>query len=119
MELSRRYDLPVLAVLQGMPHFLSACSGADATKCAASDPAQYGRYAGEVAAHANGAISFEILNEPDTSLMFRGTPEDYARMLAAAHDAIGSRAPSSRVVLGGVSEIEARTWLGRVFATPD
>ncbi len=117
--LSRRYDLPVLAVLTGVPTYLSACSDREATRCAAADPAAYGELAGVVARHLQGAISlFEILNEPDTSLMFRGSPEDYARMLASAHDEIRSQAPDAQVVLGGVSEIGARTWLSRVFATP-
>ena len=50
--------------------------------------------------------------------MFRGTPEDYARMLAAAYDGIKARSPASRVLLGGVSGTIAKDWLTRVFATP-
>ncbi len=119
MALSRKYDMPVLAILIGVPEFLSACRDADARKCAARDPALYGNYAAEVAAHTRGVIdSFEILNEPDTNEMFRGTPEDYARMLASAHDAIKARSPGSTVVLGGVSGLAATSWLARVFATP-
>jgi hypothetical protein len=119
VDLSRRYDLPILAILIGVPRFLSTCSGAQSQKCAAADPAAYGGYAGEVARHTQGAIDFfEIMNEPDTELMFRGTPEDYARMLAAADGAIGTRSPGSRVVLGGVSDLDARDWLNRAFATP-
>jgi len=119
MALSRKYDMPVLAILIGVPEFLSSCRGADARKCAARDPGLYGNYAAEVAAHTRGVIdSFEIINEPDTDDMFRGTPEDYARMLASAHNAIKARSPGSTVVLGGVSGLAATGWLTRVFATP-
>ena len=86
----------------GDPHRRARASsrsvdGNDAQKCAASDVAAYGRYAGEVAEHTRGAINlFEIINEPDSSAMFRGTPEDYARMLAAAYDEIKARSPGQR-----------------------
>ncbi len=119
VALSRRYELPVLAVLIGVPEFISVCHDDDAEKCAASDVAAYGRYAGEVAEHTRGAISlFEIINEPDSTGMFRGSPEDYARMLSAAYREIKARSPGSSVLLGGVSGTIAKDWLGRVFATP-
>ena len=50
--------------------------------------------------------------------LYRGTPEDYARMLAAAYDGIKARSPASTVLLGGVSGTIAKDWLTRVFATP-
>ena len=119
VELSRRYGMPVTAILIGVPTFISVCHDAARQQCAADDMAAYGRYAGEVAEHTRGDISlFEIINEPDSRAMFRGTPEDYGRMLAAAYDGIKARSPGSRVLLGGVSGTIAKDWLDRVFATP-
>ena len=119
VELSRRYGIPVTAILIGVPTFISACDNDALQTCATDDVAAYGRYAGEVAEHTRGAINlFEIINEPDSGAMFRGTPEDYARMLAAAYTGIKARSPGSRVLLGGVSGTIAKPWLTRVFATP-
>ncbi len=119
VELSRRYDIPVTAILIGVPAFISACDNKALQTCATDDVAAYGRYAGEVAEHTRGAIDlFEIINEPDSSAMFRGTPQDYAHMLASAYDGIKARSPASRVLLGGVSGTIAKDWLTRVFATP-
>ena len=50
--------------------------------------------------------------------MFRGTPQDYARMLASAYDGIKARSPASRVLLGGVSGTIAKDWLTRSVRHP-
>jgi hypothetical protein len=108
LALSRRYQLPVLGILMSPP-------GAPE----APPPGQFGRMAGEVAAHARGTIAhWEILNEPDGIWAFRGTPEDYAHMLRAAHDAIAASAPEAHVALGGLMGSHDPRWLERVFATP-
>ena len=121
MELSRRYRLPVLGIVLGTPAYVSDCPerGADAGRCGARDPGEYGRLAGELAAHARGNIAYwEILNEPDGHWAFEGTPEQYARMLSASHDAIKARAPEDQVVLGGVMAPTNPHWIDQVFATP-
>jgi hypothetical protein len=120
-RLAHLHDLRVLGVLLGVPIWLSACPerGADAPRCAARDPAEFGRLAGEVAAHAAGSIDYwQVLNEPDADWAFTGTAEDYARMLSAAHDAIKDRAPGARVVMGGVERPWESRWIERVLATP-
>jgi hypothetical protein len=114
IELARRHDLKLLGILRGSPLWLSGCS-----KCAPRDPAEWGRLAGEVAAHARGEIDhWEILNEPDARWAFTGSPEIYARMLGAAYDAIKREAPDSRVVFGGVERPREHDWIERVLATP-
>jgi hypothetical protein len=121
IRLARRHDLKVLGLILGVPSWLSACPdrGADAPRCAARDPAEFGRLAGEVAAHARGSIDhWEILNEPDADWAFKGRPEDYARMLSAAYDAIEHGAPEAQVVMGGVERPWEHAWVERVFATP-
>jgi hypothetical protein len=118
VALSRKYDIPITAVVIGVPSFLSACSN-QSKDCAPSDFAAYGNFVGEIAERTRGAIgTFEILNEPDTREAFRGSPEDYARMLSAAYGQIKSRSPGSRVLIGGVSGTGAKDWLTRVFGTP-
>jgi hypothetical protein len=121
IRLARHQDLEVLGLVLGVPSWLSDCPelGSDAARCAARDPAEFGRLAGEVAAHARGSIDhWEILNEPDANWAFKGGPEDYARMLSAAYDAIKERAPEAQVVMGGVERPWEHAWVERVLAAP-
>ena len=121
IRLARRHELRVLGLILGVPTWLSDCPelGLDAPRCAARDPAEFGRLAGEVAVHARGLIDhWEILNEPDADWAFKGGPEDYARMLSAAYDAIKGRAPEAQVVMGGVERPWKHGWIERVLATP-
>jgi hypothetical protein len=104
-RLSRRFRLPVLGILVTPPDF--------------TDAREFGRLAGEAAERAGPAIGhWEVLNEPDADFAFRGTPEQYARMLSAAHDAIKAREPNDRIVLGGLLKPRETGWLARVFAMP-
>jgi hypothetical protein len=118
--LAERHDLRVLGVILSVPAWLSNCPGGpEPLRCAARDPAEFGRLAAEVAVHARGSIEhWQILNEPDADWAFKGTAEDYARMLGAAYDAIRERVPDAQVVLGGVERPWERTWIERVLATP-
>ncbi|MGH2712641.1 MAG: hypothetical protein ACRDM7_01915 [Thermoleophilaceae bacterium] len=121
MRLARRHDIAVLGLILSVPTWLSDCPerGADAPLCAAREPAEFGRLAAEVAAHARGSIDhWEILNEPDANWAFKGGPRDYARMLGAAYDAIHARVPEARVVMGGVERPRERDWIERMLATP-
>jgi hypothetical protein len=119
--LAERHDVKVLGLILGMPSWLSSCPdlGPGAALCPARDPAEFGRLAAEVAAQASGSIRhWEILNEPDADWAFKGTAEDYARMLSAAYDAIHARVPQARVVMGGVERPRERAWIERMLATP-
>jgi hypothetical protein len=121
IELAKRHDVKLLAIIRGTPSWLSECPdrGAKASICAPRDPGEWGRLAGEVAAHARGSIDrWEILNEPDARWAFLGSAEGYARMLSAAYDAIKSRVPEAKVVFGGVERPREHDWITRVFATP-
>ena len=117
--LSRRYELPVLAILERTPTFISSCPERwpHAGGCAPSDPEEWGRLAGEVAAHARGTIHhWQITNEPDLGSRFDGPPQEYARMLGAAHRHIKARVPEATVVLGGLLRSPDEGWLERFFA---
>ena len=121
VELAERHDLEVLGVILGMPDWMSTCPerGAEAALCPARDPADFGRLAAEVAAYARASIRhWEILNEPDARWAFKGTAEDYARMLSTAYDAIHARVPEAQVVLGGVERPREHEWTERMLATP-
>ena len=120
-ERSRRHDLSVLGILLAPPAYLTTCPERwpNARLCAAADPAEFGRLAGEVANRTRDIIThWEIVNEPDGSWAFEGTAEQYARMLRAAYDGIKARVPGATVVMGGVQSPHEPAWLERMFATP-
>jgi hypothetical protein len=114
IERSKRYGVKVLGLIRGTPSSMASC-----TICPPRDPRAWGRLAGQVAAHARGEIDhWEILNEPDGDWAFRGTAQDYARMLSAAYDSIKSAAPEDLVVFGGVERPRDHAWIEQVLATP-
>jgi hypothetical protein len=121
IDRAQRYGVRVLGLIRGTPLWLSSCPRrppAQATICAPRDATQWGRLAGEVAAHAKGEIDhWEILNEPDADWAFTGSAEDYARMLSAAYDAIKAQTPEDQVVFGGVERPRDHAWIERVLAT--
>jgi hypothetical protein len=105
IELAKKNQLRVLGIVLAPP--------------AGADEEDFGRLAGEVAEHAAGKVDhWEIINEPDGAWAFDGPPEQYARMLSAAYDAIKARAPAAKVLLGGLMRPHEPGWLERVFATP-
>jgi hypothetical protein len=108
LELSRGHELPILGILMRPP-------GAAPW----DDPEAFGRLSAAVAAHARDTVThWEILNEPDGPWAFDGTPEQYARLLRAAYDAIGARVPEATVAMGGLMTPENPAWLDRMLATP-
>jgi hypothetical protein len=105
IALSKKHDLPVLAILLTPREY--------------TDAEEFGSRSGAIAEHAGSAIDhWEILNEPDGDWAFAGTPEEYARMLSAAHDAIKAHQPGATVLLGGLQRPHEPGWLQRVFDTP-
>ena len=121
LELARAHHLRVLGVLLGSPAYVSTCPERwpDGGRCAAGDTEEFGRLAGEIAAHAKDTVHhWEVVNEPDGEWAFEGTPEQYAAMLSAAYDGINARVPNASVVLGGIMKPHEPGWLERVLATP-
>ena len=123
MALSQRYAMPVVADLFTIPWWLADCpvptTGPPASHCATADLTDYGAMIGQIVAHADAVIhDWEVWNEPDTTAFFTGTPQQYAWMLRAAHDAITAADPGAVVLLGGMSSTAAMPWLAQVFATP-
>lgn len=122
MALSQRYHLRVIADLFTVPTWLAGCSAAGAvaeSRCAPASYTGYGSIIGRIVAHADPVIrDWEIGNEPDTTEFFTGTPQQYATMLRAAHDAIKAVDSQALVLLGGMSGSSAMDWLSQVLATP-
>ena len=126
MSLARRYHLRVLADLLATPSYLTSCpSGTPAGQtylCPPRNPALWGEEAGAIAAHTRGVINdFEIINEPDGSWAFRGTPQQYAAILTASYQAIHNANPNARVALGGLMNIGpgGRNWMNEMLTSLD
>jgi hypothetical protein len=107
-QLSEQYGIHVLADLPDTDGSLTTCPSAydEPTRCGISDPANlvtYGQEVGGLAAATAGVINdFEIINEPDASWAFYGTPQEYAWMLRTAYNAIHQADPLSQVAIGGL-----------------
>jgi hypothetical protein len=123
MSLSQQYDLPVVGDLFTIPYWIADCAtpgdAVTTSRCPTDDLTDYAAEISQIVGHANPVIQdWEIWNEPDSQTFFTGTPQQYALMLRAAHDAIKQVNPADNVLLGGVSGTSAQSWLAQVFATP-
>jgi hypothetical protein len=119
--LARTYHLQVVADLLTIPTWMAQCAAPTSTpsRCATNDLAGYGSVIAQVVRRADPVIrDWEVWNEPDTGEFFDGTPQQYAFMLRAAHDAITSVDPADNVLLGGISSVARTAWLAQVLATP-
>jgi len=124
MRLAHQYHLHVLADLLATPWYLADCPVGTASTvtylCPPADPDAWGRDAGAIAAHTRGVIDdFEIINEPDGTWAFLGTPQQYAHILAASYAAIHAADPAAHVAFGGVMDVgpAGRTWVDAVLRT--
>jgi hypothetical protein len=125
MFLAREYHLGVLADLLATPPYLAACPTdtppSSVLLCPPADPSAWARDAGRIAAYTRGVINaFEIINEPDGSWAFLGTPQQYAGVLSVSYDAIHTANPNAQVALGGLMDIGpgGQAWMNQMLATP-
>jgi hypothetical protein len=123
MELSEQYHLPVLIDLNASNDIsLETCQpGIDPNTglCGVTDLTGYYNEVAALVQHTRGVIDdFEVVNEPDGSWSFTGTPQQYAGMLATAYQAVHDNDPNGRVLLGGMMTLSDTDWLAAVFATP-
>ncbi len=119
LGLARRHGLRIIGVLLAPPYWLTDCPPGTpedrAYTCPVGDPEAWGDLVAQVAAHAGPTVTaWEVLNEPDQSWAYRGTPAQYGRTLVATHAALRRAAPAATVVLGGVTN-GARPWLRQAF----
>jgi hypothetical protein len=111
LDLSGSNDIPLESCQPGIDPSTGKCGIGNLTG-----------YYNEVAAvvqRTRGVIDdFEIVNEPDGSWAFTGTPQQYAGMLATAYSAVHDNDPAGRVALGGIMSPNDMSWLATVFTTP-
>lgn len=123
VALARQYQLQVVGDLFTVPWWIANCQGptplTDMDRCGTDQLGQYASMISQIVARAGSAIDYwEVWNEPDTAQFFTGTPQQYAAMLRAAHDAIKAANPDAQVLLGGISGTGGMSWLAQVFAVP-
>ncbi|MGB9184624.1 MAG: choice-of-anchor D domain-containing protein [Solirubrobacteraceae bacterium] len=122
MGLAQQYHLRVVADLFTVPSWLASCppgSQSVVARCGSDDLSGYASVVSQIVTHADAVIhDWEIWNEPDSGQFFAGTPQQYAGMLRAAHDAIKQVDPLANVLLGGISNPAGMSWLAQVLATP-
>lgn len=69
------------------------------------DPASFARYAGQtVARYRDVVTAWQVWNEPDHPSFWKGSADEYARLLVLAYPAIKGANPAAQVVLGGLAE---------------
>jgi hypothetical protein len=122
MGLAQQYHLRVVADLFTIPSWLANCpppGNQSVSRCCTDDLAGYASVVRQIVSHADSVIhDWEIWNEPDSGQFFAGTPQQYAGMLRAAHDAIKQVDQQDNVLLGGISNPAGMSWLAQVLATP-
>jgi hypothetical protein len=121
VALARTYHLQVVADLLTIPAWMAQCATptSSPSRCATADLSAYGSVIAQIVRRADPVIrDWEVWNEPDNGAFFDGTPQQYALMLRAAHDAIKSVDPADEVLLGGISGVAGAGWLTQVLATP-
>ena len=121
MQLAATYHLRVLADITAMPYWLGDCrtpaDAAASANCGTDAPAAFAQLVGAVAAHAKGYIDdYELINEPDGSWAWTGTPQQYAWMLSDVYRTVHNVDPDARVLFGGLMADDG--WIQQVFATP-
>ncbi|HIE09427.1 MAG TPA: hypothetical protein EYP65_06210 [Armatimonadetes bacterium] len=76
----------------------------------------FAKYVYEVVHHYRRRIRhYEVWNEPHYRGFFRGTPEDYVRLLETAYRAAKSADPNCVIVGGGGISLDALDWAERAF----
>lgn len=104
---AQQHGLSVLGVIAYPPPWARDRQCAGSQMCRPRDPAEYGRFAGAVAARygPRGVHAFEIWNEPNITVFFQPAADAgyYTRMLTAASSAVRAADPRAVVVTGGTA----------------
>lgn len=120
------HHLKPLGVIHDVPAWAAATGCAAGTECHPANPAQYGRFAGAVAAHLArfGGHTWEIMNEVNSPYSWGTTPSasDYTADLKAAYTAIKAADSTATVVSAGLaianspSSIKSATFLSQMYS---
>jgi hypothetical protein len=69
------------------------------------DPTSFVRYAAQtVERYRDSVAAWQVWNEPDHPSFWKGSAEEYARLLALVYPAIKAASPAAQVVVGGLAE---------------
>jgi hypothetical protein len=120
IALARKYDMDVTATLYATPWWLADCPPGvpfeESYRCPTRDTETWAGYVSEIVEHADGRISsWEVLNEPDGSWAYLGTPAQYAALLRATYPAIKRADPNSQVLIGGAMSLASQPWIDDVL----
>ena len=104
---ARARGFQVLGVVLGTPPWARAAGSPNSPHVLPDDPAQFGRFAGDTAAHFGPRIGvWEVWNEPNIVNFAKPRPDvaRYHAMLVAASAQIRSRtSPAAQIVTGGLA----------------
>lgn len=76
----------------------------------------WAQYVRATVTHYRGQVSdWEVWNEPDVPAFWRGTPDQYARLLVVAYRVIKAADPAAQVLVGGMV-VPDLAFLGRVLS---
>ena len=120
------HHLKPLGVIGDVPDWAKATGCAVGTECHPAAPAQYGTFAGAVAAHFArlGGHTWEIMNEVNSPYAWGTTPSasDYTADLKAAYKAIKAADSTATVVSAGLAianspySIKSATFLSQMYS---
>jgi hypothetical protein len=112
VDAARQRRLRVLAILWGTPPW---ANGGGDLNVPPKNAREYGDVAEWVARHYRGRVTaWEVWNEPNLSVFWTGTVEQYVRVLRAAYPRFKRGDPGARVVFAGLSYNDDG-WLQRAY----
>jgi hypothetical protein len=99
------HGIEILGILDYTAPWASRDPAARDDKQPPRDPALFGRYAAlTVARYRDRVAAWQVWNEPDHAEFWKGSAEDYARLLAHVYPAIKAANPAATIVIGGLAE---------------
>jgi hypothetical protein len=100
---AQKYNIKSVGIITYAPTWAAQAGGCNDIMCTPKDPAQFGAFAGAVAARYGSSINYyEIWNEPNYTLFWKPTPSipQYIAILKSAYTAIKKANPSAVVIAG-------------------
>jgi hypothetical protein len=102
---AKDHGIEILGILDYTAPWASRDPAARDDKQPPRDPALFGRYAAStVARYRDRVMAWQVWNEPDHAEFWKGSAEEYARLLAHVYPRIKTANPAATVVLGGLAE---------------
>jgi len=104
-QAARANGIALLGILDYTAPWASRDPAARDDKQPPRDPASFVRYATQtVERYRDTVTAWQVWNEPDHPSFWKGSAEEYARLLALVYPAIKAANPAAQVVVGGLAE---------------